>query len=66
MFNVEFVVGGMDQGEYEASLPPVPERLTVVMINTFVAQTTQLLNRLSETCETKLADAQRCVVPSVS
>lgn len=40
---------------------PVPEQKTLVLVNTFVAQTVQMLNRFSSTCEQKLADAQRCV-----
>lgn len=38
---------------------PVPEQKTLVLVNTFVAQTVQLLNRLSTACERKLAEAQR-------
>jgi|AntAceMinimDraft_11_1070367.scaffolds.fasta_scaffold244332_1 hypothetical protein len=49
----------MKRASYEAALSPVPEQKTLVMVNTFVAQTVQLLNRLSNTCESKLAHVQR-------
>ena len=39
---------------------PVADQTTLTLVNTFVAQTVDMLNRLNATCERKLADAQRC------
>ena len=39
---------------------PVADQKTLTMVNTFVAQTVDMLNRLNAACERKLADAQRC------
>ena len=36
---------------------PTPEQQTVVLVNTFCAQTVEMLNAVSATCERKLADA---------
>eukprot|EP00243_Klebsormidium_subtile_P006003 TRINITY_DN2498_c0_g1_i4.p1 TRINITY_DN2498_c0_g1~~TRINITY_DN2498_c0_g1_i4.p1 ORF type:complete len:188 (+),score=27.43 TRINITY_DN2498_c0_g1_i4:78-641(+) len=40
----------------EDRLPPVPDQKTLVLVNTFVVHTTQLLNRFAALCENKLAD----------
>jgi len=53
-----------DKAEYVASLPPVPDQKTLVLVNTFVAQTVDLLNRLSATCERKLAGSHLSTFPS--
>ena len=34
-----------------------PDQQTVVLVNTFCAQTVEMLNAVSATCERKLADA---------
>jgi hypothetical protein len=39
---------------------PVADQKTLTLVNTFVAQTVDMLNRLNAACERKLADAQRC------
>ena len=36
---------------------PSPDQQTVVLVNTFCAQTVEILNAVSATCERKLADA---------
>lgn len=43
-----------------AMAPPgalTPDQQTVVLVNTFCAQTVEMLNAVSATCERKLADA---------
>ena len=44
---------------------PVADQKTLTLVNTFVAQTVDMLNRLNAACERKLADAQRCARTSV-
>lgn len=45
---------------------PVADQTTLTLVNTFVAQTVDMLNRLNAACERKLADAQRCARTSWS
>ena len=41
------------------TVSPMPDQETVVLVNTFCAQTVDMLNAVSSTCERKLVDLAR-------
>mmetsp|Transcript_19781 Transcript_19781/g.37740 ORF Transcript_19781/g.37740 Transcript_19781/m.37740 type:complete len:206 (+) Transcript_19781:276-893(+) len=47
--------------DFEASLPAVPDQKTLVLINTFIVQTTGMINRFSALCERKLESVDRSI-----
>mmetsp|Transcript_24700 Transcript_24700/g.34051 ORF Transcript_24700/g.34051 Transcript_24700/m.34051 type:complete len:204 (-) Transcript_24700:87-698(-) len=51
----------MEDNSFEDDVPAIPDKKTLVLVNTFIIQTVGLLNRFSLLCERKLEAVNRSV-----